>query len=67
MANVKDSDGNLVKEGDRVFSSYGIPPLRIEGEVVDRGGVLWVLTPGHSPPEITLKRFKEYLGPFWRI
>lgn len=62
-----DSDGQMVGAGDRIFSSYGIPSLRIEGEIVDRDGVLWVLTPNANPKFCTLSEFKEALGEFWKL
>ena len=64
---MKDSDNNTVKAGDTIVSSYGIPPVKIEGKIIRRNGRLWVLTPGHSPSECSLARFKEYLGEFWKV
>ena len=64
---MKDSDNITVKAGDTIVSSYGIPPARIEGLVEKRGNRLWVLTPGHSPAECSLGKFKEYLGEFWKV
>lgn len=62
---IRDDDGDIVRAGDRLRSSYGIPPRRIEGVVVERNGRLVVLTPGHSPAECTLREFAEHLGNFW--
>ena len=61
---MNDRYGKKVKAGDTVHSSYGIPPVVIEGKVVDREGVLWVLCPGHTPDECKLTAFKRYLGGF---
>lgn len=62
---ITDSDGKLVKAGMFVRTSYGIPPIKLRGEVVRQNGRLWVLTPGHKPERCSLVKFKEYLGEFW--
>lgn len=62
---IKDADGRPVKVGDRLRSSYGIPPRTIVGKVVKRNGRLIVLTPGHNPAELPLREFAEALGQFW--
>lgn len=68
MAKVyRDDDGTRIRAGMHLRSSYGIPPVRIVGEVVYRGTRLWVLTPGHNPPEISLAQFMECLGNVWAM
>ena len=67
MPAIRDEDGKAVRVGDRLLSSYGIPPVKITGEVVKRRGRLMVLTPGHNPSEITLREFVKALGTFWII
>jgi hypothetical protein len=62
-----DSDGVTVREGDYIHSSYGIPPIKIIGEIAVVDGALWVLTPGHEPTSCTLALFKEHLGEFWKV
>lgn len=62
---VKDEDGRVVKVGDKLRSYYGIPPVRIDGEVIKRNGRLIVLTPGHDPAEVTLREFADCLGCFY--
>lgn len=59
-----DRYGAQVKPGDVLESSYGIPPVKIVGNVIHRAGELWVLTPGHNPSEIKLTAFKRHLGEF---
>ncbi len=61
---MKDEYGIKVKVGDVLSSAYGIPGRRILGTVIERDGVLWVLTPGHNPSECTLRQFKKHLGEF---
>jgi hypothetical protein len=61
---MKDRYGKQVKPGDILESSYGIPPVKIIGNVIHRGDELWVLTPGHSPAECKLTAFKRHLGEF---
>ena len=67
MAQITDSDGTPIKAGDFIQSSYGIPPARIRGELFRKNGRLWVRSPGHCPEECSLRRFKEYLGEFWKV
>ena len=65
MKSLKDSNGVLVKAGDVIVSSYGIPPRRLEGKVIERDGKLIVLTPDSNPKESTLHSFKYHLHEFW--
>lgn len=62
-----DSDGNTVTEGDMIWSSYGIPPVKIEGGVIRVDGELVVLTPGHTPEMATLKEFSKHMGDWWKV
>lgn len=61
----RDSDGKRIRSGMHLVSSYGIPPVRIVGEVALRGRRLWVLTPGHNPSETSLQEFLDCLGDCW--
>lgn len=65
MAAIRDEDGRAVRIGDKLISSYGIPPREIIGTVVKRRGRLTVLTPGHNPAEVSLREFVEALPSFW--
>lgn len=49
---VKLSD---IKEGDTIRFNYGIPPVSVNAEVIERDGILIMLTPGHSPEECTVE------------
>lgn len=62
----KDDDGFATRAGDVVFFTYGIPPVRVLAEVVDRDGVLWVLTPGHRPSECRLRDLRRFVGGWYR-
>jgi len=44
-----DEDGKPIVAGCTIRFSYGIPPVVVVAEVVERGGVLVALTPGHTP------------------
>ena len=61
---MNDRYGKKVESGCLIESSYGIPPVKIIGTVIDRDGELWVLTPGHNPSECKLTAFKRHLGEF---
>lgn len=60
---MKDSNGRSIKVGDILVSSYGIPPKRIEGEVIktnDDG--FWIYAKGHRPEYARPRVFKKHLG-----
>lgn len=57
-----DDDGFRVRAGDRIFFSYGIPPVRVIAEIIERDGKLVALTPGHLPSECRLKSLRGYIG-----
>jgi len=61
-SDIKDSNDELICEGDIIEFSYGIPPRRVRGEVVFRGGAFEVLTPGHNPEFVLLRDLKYYVG-----
>ena len=65
MRLVRDEDDRIVKAGDVLVSSYGIPPRRLEGQVIERKGKLIVLTPDSNPKECTLHAFQRHLGTFY--
>lgn len=62
-----DSDGHRTYAGDTILFSYGIPPVRVTAEIVNRNGKLVALTPGHSPSSCTLSRLKSCVGEWWKI
>lgn len=65
MRPVKDSDGNVVKPGDYIQFSYGIPPVGVRAKVIERDGRLIALTPGHNPAECSVRSLKGHVGDFW--
>jgi len=63
----KDSDGNVVRAGDRVSFTYGIPPVRVEGVLQILDGKLYLPTPGHKPGGGTLTMIRHYVGDFYKV
>lgn len=59
---IKDDWGNVIKAGDVVSFSYGIPPVGVKAKVEERDGVLWILTPGHNPPEAKLSYLRKWFN-----
>lgn len=57
---IKDEWGDVIKAGDFVNFSYGIPPTGVTAEVVERDGVLWILTPNLTPKEERLSKVKKW-------
>ncbi len=62
---IKDEDGTVVKEGDVIHFSYGIPPTGVDAPVISRNGKLIAVTTGHNPPECPLSTLKKYVGNFY--
>lgn len=62
---IRDVDGIEVSAGDIVHFAYGIPPVGVDAAVIDRGGTLIALTPGHKPSECAVKDLKKHVGEFW--
>jgi hypothetical protein len=63
---IKDTWGKIVRDGDTVTFSYGIPPVGVRATVKEIDGALWVLTPGHKPERAPLRRLRSYVGCFYR-
>lgn len=63
---MKDSNGEVIRAGYTITSSYGIPPKGINGQVVRQmyGGQirLMVLTPGHDPDKCLLGDFMRHMN-----
>lgn len=62
---IRDSDGVAVTAGCTIHFAYGIPGRGVDALVVERGGKLIALTPGHNPSECTVSQLKRYVGDFW--
>jgi hypothetical protein len=56
---VLDSDGAEVTAGCVIVFSYGIPPVGVYAQVIERGGKLIALTPGHNPAESTIAQVRK--------
>ena len=64
---MKDSDGKIIKEGDTIIFSYGIPPLRVIAPIVMEDGKLVALTEGHNPSKCELRSLKKHVGNFYKV
>ena len=62
MTSVKAECGNVIKEGDVISFSYGIPGVRVDAPVILRNGKLIAITEGHKPAECEIKKLKKYVG-----
>lgn len=62
MKAIKDDWGNIIKAGDTISFSYGIPPVGVKAKVEERNGILWVLTPEHNPKESKLSYIKKWFN-----
>lgn len=62
----KDDDGMATRAGDIVSFAYGIPPVYVKAEIINRSGTLIALTPGHNPPECRLKDLRGFVGAWFR-
>lgn len=60
-----DSDDKIVKAGDKIIFSYGIPPVRVIAPIVLEDGKLVAITKGHTPSKCELKKLKKYVGQFY--
>lgn len=66
--NYKDNDGNIVKVGDILRSSFGIPPIVIESIVSEDSGEYYCTVMNNKkikPQKYTLGEFVSSLGDFW--
>ncbi len=63
---IRDDDGEFVRAGDRIRFSFGIPPVRVIAEIIDRDGELIALTPDHKPKECRLRSLRRFVGGFWK-
>ena len=63
---MRDDDGEWVKAGDTVHFCYGIPPIGVDAPIIERGGKLIGLCPGHNPPEFNLRSLRRYVGNWYK-
>lgn len=64
---MKDDDGEVVKPGDWIRFTYGIPPVGVLAKISSRDGVLWMTVLGrHRPREMRLKDLRRFVGAWWK-
>lgn len=66
--NYKDNDGNTLKVGDTLRSSFGIPPKVIESIVSEEDSKYYCTVTNDkyiTPQKCTLDEFIASLGDFW--
>jgi len=61
-----DDDGERTGAGDVVHFSYGIPPVGVDAQIIERDGRLVGLCPGHNPPEFKLRSLRRYVGGWYK-
>jgi hypothetical protein len=64
MKTTRDSDGTTCRPGKEIRFSFGIPPVRATGTIVEIDGKLWVETPDHNPKRCTLATFRRCIEHF---
>lgn len=64
--NIKDADGQIIKAGDVINFSYGIPPIGVRAPIILENGELVAITKGHNPEKCTLKELEGYVGGFYK-
>lgn len=58
---IKDDAGKIIKHGDTISFSYGIPPVGVRAKVEERDGVLWIVVPEpHKPSVERLSKLKKW-------
>jgi len=62
-----DNEGELVRAGDLIAFSFGIPGRRVEGRLFARDGQLIMPTPDVTPTEATLPMLRKHVGGFWKV
>lgn len=63
---MRDADDEFVQHGDWISFSYGIPPVGVHAEIIERDGKLIALTPGHTPEECSLRALKGHVGAWFK-
>ena len=64
---MRDSDRRAVKAGDVIQFCYGIPPVRVFAKLIEEGGKIVALTPGHNPESETLKNVRKFCEHFYKV
>ena len=61
-----DDEGEWVYAGDTISFSYGIPPVRVKAQIMNRSGTLWVLPDNRRYAECPLRALRGYVGAWWK-
>lgn len=61
---VRDDNGHMVRLGDHVCFSYGIPPVYVIARIARRNNKLVAMTPGHKPRQCRLSVLAGLVGGF---
>ncbi len=66
---MRDSNGEIVRAGDTIESSYGIPPVRVRGVIYldEKRHRLLVRTDHETMKDVYLADFKRWLGDFYLV
>ena len=64
---IRDSDNKIVREGDTIQFSYGIPPVKVLAPVKKIRGVLWAMTPEHNPKKCKAEDLRRHVGDFYVV
>ncbi len=62
-----DDDKNKTFAGDTVRFNYGIPPVKVDAQIIERDNKLIALTPGHTPNECNLRSLRRYVGNWYKV
>jgi hypothetical protein len=62
-----DDDGKRTGAGDRIWFSYGIPPVRAEARIVQMGNSLIAFIQGHTPSRAFLRGLRRHVGCWYKI
>lgn len=62
-----DDDKNKTFAGDTVRFNYGIPPVKVDAQIIERNNKLIALTPGHTPDECNLRSLRRYVGNWYKV
>ncbi len=67
MLTFRTSNGEIIKVGDYVAFSFGVPPTRVEGTVTVNNGQLYLATPGVKPSGGTLAFIEKHTGTLRKV